>query len=214
MVDEPIPEATAAYEGLGRVLARAEETTARATRLCHELLETAPDAASPLVATLLATLGQCPRGLLRRSPRRAGARPPSPSTTTAWPSCGSAPHDAPKTPTQRLAVLRRLATRASLAAVRARAAVACAELLDRPEGDPRAAAEMLTTLLDEQPEEPHAAATLAALGEHLVDDALAEDALRAVARAATRPPGSATSSRASPPGRPRRGGCSRCFVTA
>lgn len=146
MVDEPIPEATAAYEGLGRVLARAERDAA-----LHRLpVGDRPRRGLPLVATLLATLGQCPGAF---SDGRLAARALGPvalhddRVAELWERAARRAED----PNQRLAVLRRLATRASLAAVRARAAVACAELLDRPEGDPRAAAEILATLLDEQP---------------------------------------------------------------
>jgi len=186
MVDEPIPEAAAAYEGLSRVMARAEALTARATRMLEELHEASPEAARAQVSSLLATLGGCPGAF---SDARLVARALGPialhddRVAELWERSARRAEDRG----QRLAVLRRLATRSTLATVRARAAVACAELLDQPGGDARAAAEILVTLLDEQPDEPHAAATLAALGEHLADDALAEDALRAVARAATDP---------------------------
>jgi tetratricopeptide (TPR) repeat protein len=86
-----------------------------------------------------------------------------------------------------VAALRRIATRAAERAVRARAAVDLAEILDQhPEGQGEAI-ELLLQLLDEQPNLPEAAATLAAIAEHGDDLAVDRAALAAMARAASDP---------------------------
>ncbi len=89
-------------------------------------------------------------------------------------------------PGQLVTVLRRVATRCTATPARVSAAVACAEILDLAEG-PMVAAELLTQLLDELPEEPAAAAALAALAEHSGDATLARDTLRVLARASSDP---------------------------
>lgn len=185
LVDEPGPEAHEAYESLARVHDRAEEQAARAERMLAAV-SGAESGANAAVESLLNALGLVPGAF--RDPRAVAKALGAVAlrderAATLWERVARRSDD----PSLPLAVLRRLATRATLSSIRVRAAVATAELLDRDEGDRHEAAELLVSLLDELPEEPPAAATLAALAEHLLDDTLTEDALRAVARATVDP---------------------------
>ncbi|MDP3219234.1 MAG: hypothetical protein Q8S73_34365, partial [Deltaproteobacteria bacterium] len=86
-----------------------------------------------------------------------------------------------------VAVLRRLATRSALAAVRREAVLECLTLPELAAGGGSDALELLRVYADDLPGDATVAAALAALAEQRGDESLTRDAIRAVAMASEDP---------------------------
>ncbi|MEZ4409988.1 MAG: hypothetical protein R3A52_26460 [Polyangiales bacterium] len=181
LVEGPVPEA---YAGLARVHAAADALVNRAEAALDALQRAAPEARAGALEQLLSALSSTP-GALRDARLTARALGPlalnDDRVANLWLRAARRSDD----PHQLPAVLRRLATRCALVAVRTRAALEAAERIDV--ASPAEAAELLSMLLDEHPGESLAAAALAAIAEHTDDPSLARDALRALARSAVDP---------------------------
>lgn len=182
-IDEPL---AAAFEGLARVHARAEELIARAEEALAAVSGASPDAQGLALEQLLSALASSP-GAFREL--RAVTRLLGPHATgdgrvaRLWMQVAVRQGD----PSQRLAVARRVATRCADHAVRQRAVFACVDAIDRAGADVAEVTELVSLLLDERPDDPVVAATLAALAEHAGDESLVRDALAALTRATTDP---------------------------
>ncbi len=178
-IDDPAPEA---FAGIARMHVSADE---HVTRVASELRALDATSAASLDAAFERFLSECSRfpGAFRDTRLTAKVLGPralhDERAAALWVRIARRSED----PTHLAAVLNRLAMRAEHTAVRVRAALERADLLDRA-GDLQGAAEGLALLLDELPSELALAASLAALAEHSDDAALALDALRAVTQAA------------------------------
>lgn len=182
-IDEPL---SAAFEGLARVHARAEELVDRAEEALAAVAGASPDAQRLAIEQLLSTLGATPGAFrdLKAVTRLLGPHAAGDGRVARlWMQIAVRQGDG----SQRLAVARRVATRCADHAVRQRAVFEYVDAIDRDGGDVGEVTELVALLLDERSDDAILATTLAALAEHTDDTVLAQDAITALARATADP---------------------------